>query len=288
MDKVLTKKQIKSKISSSDWFDKIWSQESTLKQYYFLRKMIYLYLEITGLFSKYIKKYQEKDKQYKFIELGCGASSFLPYLAKKYNNLQLFGIDKSPIGCKLAAIKDIDWIPSANIICGDILKSPIKSEKFDIVFSFGLIEHFDNPKMVLEKHLSLLKPGGLLICIVPNVCGLQGKIFNLKKWRPKNLPLKYLKGWIGGMKLISINDLKTWLTDFGLTDIKVDFSGGIFPFLIMESYHPKSQPLSYKLFHFIYRNLLFLPTIIFNTPFLFRINSLNYSPLIVAAGIKKY
>ena len=288
MVKLSTKKQIKSKNSTTDWFDRIWLQKSTIKQLYFLRKMIYLYLEITGLLSKIINKYLEKDKQYSFIELGCGASSFLPYLAKKYNNLKLFGLDKSKMGCILAIIKDNDGNSLTNIICGDILNSPIKAEKFDIVFSFGLIEHFDNPNDVLKKHVDLLKPGGLLICIVPNVCGLQGKIFSLKKWQPKNLPSKYLIGWIGGMKLISINDLKTWLADFDLSDIKVDFIGGIFPFLIMESYHLKPQPLSYKLFYFVYRYLLFLPTIIFNMSFLFRLNSLNYSPLIVSTGIKKH
>src|SRR4030042_854396 len=137
------------------------------------------------------------------------------HLTKKYNNLKLFGIDKSPMGCKLASIGDSDYNSSTNIICGDILKCPINSKKFDIVFSFGLIEHFDNPEKVLEK------------------------------------------------------------------DVEVDPIGGIFPFLIMESYHPKSQPLSYKIFHFFYRYLFFLPTIIINLPFLFRLNSLFYSPLLI-------
>ncbi len=288
MSKTSTKKQINlKKFSSTDWFDRIWLQESTIKQLKFLRKMIYLYLEITGLLSKLINKYQKKDKQYLLIELGCGASSFLPYLSNKYNNFHLFGIDKSLMGCKLAFINNNNLNSTNNIIYGDILKNPIKPGSFDIVFSFGLIEHFDNPDIILKKHIDLLKPGGLLICIVPNVCGLQGKIFNLKIWRPKNLPSKYLTGWIGGMKLISINDLKTWLTNIGLKNIKVEPIGGIYPFLIMESYHPKSQPLSYKLFLIIYRYLLFLPIIVINLLFLFRLNSLYFSPLIVATGIKK-
>jgi len=127
------------KISGTDWFDQIWLQKNILKQLNFLRKMIYLYLEITGLLSKFIDRYQEKDKRYSFIELGCAASSFLPYIDKKYNNLRLFGIDKSLIGCKLATIKNNDTELSANIICGDILKSPIKPEEFDIVFILTIV-----------------------------------------------------------------------------------------------------------------------------------------------------
>lgn len=288
MNKLSTKKQTKSKkFSSTDWFDRVWLQESTLKQLNFLRKMIFLYLKVTSLLSKFINKYQERDKQYSFIELGCGASSFLPYIAKKYKNLQLFGLDKSPMGCKLAVKGVNDWNSSANIVCGDILKCPLRSEKFDIVFSFGLIEHFDNPNRVLEKHVDLLKPGGLLICIVPNVCGLQGKIFNLKIWRPKKLPSKYLKGWVGGMKFISVSDLKTWLTNVGLNDIKVAPIGGIYPFLMLESYHSDIQSLSIKLIYFFYRAFLFIPIIILNIPFVFRLNSLSLSPLIIAVGIKK-
>ncbi len=50
--------------------------------------------------SKYINNYTKSDKKYSIIELGCGGSSYLPYLQKKYKNLQSFGIDKSQKGCK--------------------------------------------------------------------------------------------------------------------------------------------------------------------------------------------
>ena len=216
-----------------------------------------MYLEVTGLLSKFINKYQKSGERYSIIELGCGGSSYLPYLVKKYNNLQIFGIDNSLRGCKLAVIGIDGGLSSVNIVCGDIFQCPLTSEKFDIVFSVGLIEHFNDPCKVIEKHVDLLKPGGLLICVVPNVFGLQGKIYGLKLWIPEGLPPKYLKGWIWGMKCISMEDLETWLADNGLKDIKVEPIGGINPFLIMESYHSESHPLSGKLFRFIYRYLLF-------------------------------
>jgi 2-polyprenyl-3-methyl-5-hydroxy-6-metoxy-1,4-benzoquinol methylase len=42
------------------------------------------------------------------------------------------------------------------------------------VISFGFIEHFDNPENVIQKHLDLLKPGGILIVGVPNFTGIHG------------------------------------------------------------------------------------------------------------------
>lgn len=40
---------------------------------------------------------------------------------------------------------------------------------YDLVASFGFIEHFSNPQDVVRKHLELLRPGGVLVVTVPNL-----------------------------------------------------------------------------------------------------------------------
>jgi SAM-dependent methyltransferase len=45
-------------------------------------------------------------------------------------------------------------------------------ERFDIVYSAGLIEHFDDSRGAVERHVSLLAPGGILIVTIPNLRGL--------------------------------------------------------------------------------------------------------------------
>jgi len=47
---------------------------------------------------------------------------------------------------------------------------------FDIVCSFGLIEHFDNTELALKKHIALLKNNGTLLVNIPNFRGLNGLI----------------------------------------------------------------------------------------------------------------
>ena len=147
----MTKQSKPKKEPAADWFDRVWSQKSILKQIYFLRKMIFLYLGVTGLFSKFINKYLEKDKQYSFLELGCGGSSYLPYFDKKYSNLQLFGIDKSLMGCKLAAIGEDGKLSPANIVCGDILQCPLKSEKFGMISPANILRMVDFPIPFLPR-----------------------------------------------------------------------------------------------------------------------------------------
>jgi len=272
--------------SNKRGWDVVWKQKSTSKKLNFLRKIGFYYIQASGLLSKHINNHIKSNKKYSIIELGCGGSSYLPYIQKKYKNLEIFGLDKSLSGCQSTNIVLNKDSFSGCIVCGDIFKTPFK-KKFDIVFSVGLIEHFDNPKLILEKHVELLKPGGLLICIIPNFIGFQGNFFNLNIWKKSTGGLGYSKDFIWGIKIITISDLNTWLKNLNLQEIKVHPTGGFFPFLLMESYNLDIKSISIKLIYLFYRIFLFVPIIMFNLPFVFRLNSLGFSPFIVGVGIKK-
>lgn len=43
-------------------------------------------------------------------------------------------------------------------------------ESFNVVMSFGFIEHFTDTDRILGYHLNLLKKGGILIIYIPNLC----------------------------------------------------------------------------------------------------------------------
>ena len=45
---------------------------------------------------------------------------------------------------------------------------------YDLVTSFGLIEHFNDTKAILESHLQFLKPGGVLFVTLPNFKAVNG------------------------------------------------------------------------------------------------------------------
>ncbi len=62
--------------------------------------------------------------------------------------------------------------------------------RFDIVVSRGFIEHFVDARAVVERHVALLKDGGLLLILIPNLRGIYGlwtRCFN-----PDQLPLHNL------------------------------------------------------------------------------------------------
>ena len=110
----------------------------------------------------------------KLLELGCGGSAYLPYFFRHFG-LQVYGMDYSELGCELASrMCEVNGVPS-QIICADFLKPPPEMlGDFDVVVSFGVVEHFTDTQGTLSKFANFLRPGGLMITTVPNMGGLVG------------------------------------------------------------------------------------------------------------------
>lgn len=64
-------------------------------------------------------------------------------------------------------------------------------ERFDIVFSMGFIEHFDDAADVVSRHVDLCRPGGLVIVTVPNMRGLNWAMTRF--FRQELIPLHNLE-----------------------------------------------------------------------------------------------
>jgi SAM-dependent methyltransferase len=109
------------------------------------------------------------------LEVGAGNSRVLPYLAKKFG-YRVFGNDFSWRGCVLLranlSLQGVEGL----VVAEDLFRSSLPSAAFDLVFSSGLIEHFDDLGAIVAKHVEFVKPGGRLVLIVPNLQGIQGQI----------------------------------------------------------------------------------------------------------------
>ena len=126
---------------------------------------------------EYIDKYLSSNKYTTLLEIGCGSSGWLPYFAKKYN-LKVSGLDYSEVGCRLAEenlkMLKIDY---GEIICKDLLEPECTGgKKYDVIFSYGVIEHFQQPEKIIGIFDSLLNKGGIIITLVPNLNGFMGWI----------------------------------------------------------------------------------------------------------------
>ena len=129
------------------------------------------------LFSKIFNGEDSKGKS--LLEIGCGNSVLLPYFASEFG-FQISGLDYSEFGCKQSERILTREGVNGRIILGDALNpDPSLLGKFDVVCSFGVVEHFENTKEVIESFSKFLRPGGLLITSIPNLAGVTGV---LQKW----------------------------------------------------------------------------------------------------------
>ncbi len=103
--------------------------------------------------------------QTNMLELGCGRASLSLSLASEMKSLS--GIDISDVAVRQASEYAAQHgITNARFAVGDVTNLNL-DEKFDFVWSQGLIEHFDDPTSVARAHYDALSPGGAALISVP-------------------------------------------------------------------------------------------------------------------------
>ena len=170
------------------------------KQY--LNKLDNLNISYYSKYIRFIKKYLPNKKS-TFLDVGCGNGTVLNILSKS-NYKNIYGIDISKLFIKYARSKGIKKVYYYN---GKIF--PFKDNFFDLVGSFNVLEHTENPEKFLKDQVALLKKGGHIITSCPNFLsvlffnphrklrGIANKISNfmaiLKKLFIHNLKFRRMK-----------------------------------------------------------------------------------------------
>ncbi len=116
----------------------------------------------------------QKDQPHarRILECGCGSGHFSFYMAQ--NGFQVSGVDLSESAISKTSEKFREAGLSADFVVGDIRKLPFPSNSFDVVFSGGVLEFFEDIKAPLEEMVRVLRPGGMLIAnIVPRKFSIQ-------------------------------------------------------------------------------------------------------------------
>lgn len=110
------------------------------------------------------------------IEVGCANSIWLPYFASEHG-CSITGLDYSATGCSSAQALLAAAGVEGKIFHGDIWAPPAELlGAFDLVFTYGLVEHFEPTEHILTALSKLLRPGGIMITIVPNMVGWVGLV----------------------------------------------------------------------------------------------------------------
>jgi 2-polyprenyl-3-methyl-5-hydroxy-6-metoxy-1,4-benzoquinol methylase len=111
----------------------------------------------------------------RYIELGCAPGKILSWVSREIK-VPVSGIDYSPTGVETAMWLCDGLGIKADIRCEDAMDSSFKEGAFDLVFSCGLIEHFEDPTPMVAAHVKLLAPNGKALIAVPNYSGIYLKL----------------------------------------------------------------------------------------------------------------
>lgn len=162
--------------TTRDYWDKVWTgqadghrldpESSALVRHYdrSLHRMI----------EDAFRRWGERPRT--LIELGCGGSVYLPYFLR-YHGLEVAGLDYSEAGCASSRQQLAAHGVTGDIVQGDVFDLPPSlAARFDVAFSMGLFEHFTDTAAIVKAGAATLRPGGLMITVVPNMTGLPGAL----------------------------------------------------------------------------------------------------------------
>lgn len=161
-------------ITEPDYWNALWRGQAALRPIDPHKGGLrnYAYRQLHQAFQQLLIPEQPRDKE--FIELGCGGSRWLGYFQQTYG-CKISGMDYSPQGCAMTQDLLQRMHVAADIMQGDISNPPTDHlKKYDFVFSNGLIEHFADTAAAVRACAAFLKPGGLMITLVPNMTGPLG------------------------------------------------------------------------------------------------------------------
>jgi len=111
----------------------------------------------------------------RLIELGCAHSPFLPYFGRHFGFV-VTGLDQSELGCEGARrLLECERV-AGNVQVGDLFTPPAGLRgAFDVAFSSGVIEHFDDTAQAVRAVAEFVRPGGLTVAVIPNFTGALGR-----------------------------------------------------------------------------------------------------------------
>ena len=168
-------------------------------------------------------KFLSVDSEKSIVEIGGAPGKYLSYFAKKYK-YKASAIDYSFIGCNKIR-ENFELLGLDVTVYNTDIQSPrVKLPQFDVVFSFGVIEHFTNYEDLIGKHIELLKPSGILMIGVPHFIYAFARVFkylapktmgrhsleaiDINNWQLENKKLKTLfKGYVGGFEPMYIQSV---------------------------------------------------------------------------------
>ncbi len=165
------------------------------------------------VFEKYMMKLTHGSS---FIEIGGFPGIFAAYFYKhgiRDVSILDFHLNEDIV----RQLEQQNALPQNTIHCIRTDFFNFKTERtYDIVFSSGFAEHFQDTADVIRRHVNLMSEKGQLLILIPNFLGLNGKI--QARFDPDNLAAHNLQS-------MDTKYLRGLMQNFGFSECSVEYIG---------------------------------------------------------------
>jgi SAM-dependent methyltransferase len=124
------------------------------------------------LFQKLMQKTLPTAPHWSIMEVGCAPGGNLVQFHRLFG-YEPFGVEYSPVGvAQTQSLFQQHGLDPTHVLEADFFDASFHErcrERFDVIFSGGFIEHFEDPRKVVGLHVNLLRKGGYLVCSIPNL-----------------------------------------------------------------------------------------------------------------------
>jgi SAM-dependent methyltransferase len=105
-------------------------------------------------------------KHSKVIDIGCGSGFLLGRIQKEIlgNEFSLNGVDIS-----MNAIQKAGKHEGISFFCEDGAKTHFNDNEFDVLISYGTLEHFPDPEAGINEASRILRKKGVFLCMIPSL-----------------------------------------------------------------------------------------------------------------------
>jgi SAM-dependent methyltransferase len=104
------------------------------------------------------------------LDAGCGTGNETVHLQRQAPRLRIHGVDLSRSAVVIAAGRPETG--KATFCCSALERLPFPDAAFDYISSHEVVEHVEDPAVVLQELHRVLKPGGVCVIATPNGASL--------------------------------------------------------------------------------------------------------------------
>lgn len=177
---------------------------------------------VNSRLDEYVSTFESFRQNGRFLDIGCGAGSFLQAARRAGWEVQGTEVSKSAV--------EILRADEMNVFQGILQEAEYPSNHFDVVVASYVLEHVPEPLEVIKEVHRVLRPGGLFWLSVPQGRGISSRILGAK-WSQVEPPVHWC--------LLSGKGMKTLLENAGFSKIQMSL-GGVDPFEILQTLRKKN------------------------------------------------